>query len=163
MNALLIILLVILGTLMLMVMAAVAATIVGAKKVKKSVQGKQELVPGHKSAAPLNWNGSPKREAVQHRRLVKAMQLARSVHSEQEAEVLGKQAIMIERELVHTSLLPKEPRKQALETTESLVASVEELATGVYERNSSLPTIQTDLSELRERLQLLAEAHRELG
>ena len=163
MSALLVILLVILGTLLLMALAAVTATILGARKVKKTVQGKQELVPGHKSAAPLNWNGSPKREAVQHRRLVKAMQLARSVHSPEEAEALGKQAVMIERELVHTSLLPKAAKKKALETTESLVASVEELSTGVYERNSSLPTIETDLSELRERLQLLAEAHRELG
>ncbi len=163
MNALLIIVLVILVTMLLLALAAVGATIFGAKKVKKSVQGKQELVPGHKSAAPMSWNGSPKKEALQHRRLVKAMLLARSVHSPDEAAALGKQAIMIEQELVRTALLPKGPKKQALATTESLVASVEELAAGVYERNSSAPTIQTDLSELRERLQLLAEARRELG
>lgn len=163
MSALLIILLVILGTLLLVALAAVGATIFGAKKVKKSVQGKQELVPGHKSAAPLNWNGSPKREAMQHRRLVKAMTLARSVHSPAEAMNLGQQAIRIEQELVRAALLPKGAKKAALDNTEELVSAVEELSAGAFERNSSMPTIETDLSELRERLQLLAEARRELG
>ncbi len=163
MSAVLIILLVILGTLLALGVAAITATVLGANKVRKTVKGKQELVPGHKSAAPLNWNGSPKREAVQHRRLVKAMTLARSVHSPAEAMNLGQQAVRIEQELVRAALLPKANKKAALDNTDELVSAVEELAAGAFERNSSMPTIQTDLSELRERLQLLAEARRELG
>ncbi|MFW2383685.1 MAG: hypothetical protein ACN4GZ_18180 [Acidimicrobiales bacterium] len=163
MSPLLIVVLIILATLLLIMAAVVGAAAFGARKVKRHYRGQQELVPGVRSAAPLNWSGSPKREAVQHRRLVKAMQLARSVHSPAEAEALGRQAVMIEQELVRASLLPKGPKKQALDTTDSLVSSVEELAAGEYQRSSALPTIETDLSELRERLQLLEEARRELG
>ena len=163
MSPILLIALFILVVMLLMVLAVVGVTAFGARKVKRHYQGQQELVPGHKSAAPLNWTGSPKREAVQHRRLVKAMQLARSVHSPTEADSLGRQAVLIEQELVRAALLPKAAKKKALDTTESLVSSIEELAAGVYERSSSLPTIETDLSELRERLRLLEEARRELG
>jgi hypothetical protein len=162
-SPLLVVALIILVTLLLIVLTVVGVTAFGARKVKRHYQGQQELVPGRKSAAPLNWSGSPKREALQHRRLVKAMQLARSVHSPNEADALGRQAIMIEQELVRAALLPKSAKKEALHTTESLVSSVEELATGVYERSSALPAIQTELGELRERLRLLEEARRELG
>jgi len=162
-SPLLVVLLIIVVTLLLFVLAIIGATALGARKLKRHYQGQREMVPGQRSAAPLNWSGSPKREAVQHRRLVKAMQLARSVHSPTEADALGRQAIMIEQELVRAALLPKGTKKKALDTTESLVSSVEELAAGVYERSSALPTIETDLNELRERLQLLEEARRELG
>ncbi len=163
MSPLLVVALIILVTLLLMVLAIISATAFGARKVKRHYQGQRELMPGQKSAAPLNWSGSPKREAVQHRRLVKAIRLARSVHSPTEADALGRQAIMIEQELVQAALLPKSAKSQALDTTESLVNSIEELAAGVYERSSALPSIQTDLHELRERLRLLEEARRELG
>ncbi len=163
MSPLLVVALIILVTLLLMVLAVIGATAFGARKVKRHYQGQRELVSGQRSAAPLNWQGSPKREAIQHRRLVKAMQLARSVHSPTEAAALGRQALMIEQELVRAALLPKGAKNKALDTTDSLVSSVEELAAGVYERSSALPTIQTDLSELRERLRLVEEARRELG
>ncbi|NNE96714.1 MAG: hypothetical protein HKN24_11875 [Acidimicrobiales bacterium] len=163
MSPILVVALIILVTLLVIVLAVVGVTAVGARKVKRHYQGQQELVPGHKSAAPLNWTGSPKREALQHRRLVKAMQLARSVHSPAEADALGRQAILIEQELVRAALMPKGTKKKALDTTESLVSSVEELAAGVYERSSPLPMIETDLRELRQRLRLLEEARRELG
>jgi hypothetical protein len=162
-SPLLVVALIILVTLLLMVLAVVGVTAFGARKVKLHYEGQRELMPGQKSTAPLNWSASPKREAVQHRRLVKAMQLARSVHSPTEATALGKQAVMIEQELVRASLLPKGAKQKALDTTEGLVGSVEELAAGVYERSSALPSIQTDLGELRERLRLLEEARRELG
>lgn len=163
MSSILIVALIILATLIFIVLAAIGVTAFGARKVKRHYRGQQQLVPGHNSAAPLNWTGSPKREAVQHRRLVKAMQLAHSVHSPTEVGSLGVQAVMIEQELVRAALLPKTTRKPALDTTESLVSSIEELAAGVYERSSTLPTIQTELLELRERLELIAEARRELG
>jgi hypothetical protein len=159
----LVVALIILVTLLLMVLAVVGVTAFGARKVKHHYQGQRELVPGQKSTAPLNWSASPKREAVQHRRLVKAMQLARSVHTPTETEALGKQAVLIEQELVRAALLPKGAKQKALDTTEGLVSSVEDLAAGVYERSSALPTIETDLGELRERLRLLEEARRELG
>ncbi len=156
------IILIFLLLMLLIGLAAVGTTVFGARKVKRHYQGKQELVPGHKSVAPIKWNGSPKREALQHRRLVNAMTLARSVHSPTEADALGKQAIMIEHELVRAALLRGPARKQALDTTESLVSSVEELSRGVYERNNATPEIRNELTDLRDRLHALAEAHREL-
>jgi len=137
--------------------------------VKSSYSKKQRLLADTDTAAPFEWVGSHAPEAKLHRRLVKALSGLRSsvgndVSVSHNVDVLEREALRVEHQLVATADMADRLRPAALEKLAQAVTQIEDVAAQLIQRSAELSSADVDrqLAELSERLRLLDEARAEL-
>lgn len=159
----------VLALVLVVVVGGAAALALGARKVKDNTRQGQQLVAGRPSAAPLGWAGAHTPEAKLHRRLVAAMSGLRAATNDDvlvmaNVEVVEREALKIEQQLVAASQIADRLKGPALEELGTAVDQIENVAAQLIQRSAELSSgdVQAQLTELSERLALLDEARAEL-
>lgn len=149
--------------------AAVAAFALGAQRVKQNTRRGQQLSPGTPSAVPLGWAGAHTPEAKLHRRLGQAMSGLRAATADDvlviaNVEVVEREALKIEKQLVSASMMAERLKGPAIEELAAAVDQIENVSAQLIQRSAELASgdVQAQLSELSERLELLDQARAEL-
>lgn len=145
------------------------ALLAGGQKVKQNARRGQQISPGTESTAPLGWAGAHTPEAKLHRRLVAAMSGLRAATDDDvqvmaNVEVVEREALKIEQQLVAASQIAERLKGPALEELSSAVDQIENVSAQLIQRSAELSSgdVQAQLGELSERLRLLDEARAEL-
>lgn len=149
--------------------AGAAAVALGAQRVKQNARRGQEIAPGQRSAAPLGWAGAHTPEARLHRRLGQAMSGLRQATEDDpmvtaNVDVIEREALRIEHQLVAASHLPARLKDPAIEELSVAVDQIEDVSAQLILHSAELSAgdVTTRLDELSERLQLLDQARAEL-
>lgn len=158
------------GFIGIAVIAAVgAAYALGAQRVKQNARRSQQIAPGQRSAAPLGWAGAHTPEAKLHRRLGEAMSGLRKATEDDplvtvNVDVVEREALKIESQLVAASHLPGRLKGPALDELGVAVDQIEDVSAQLIQRSAELSAgdVKAQLDELSERLHLLDEARTEL-
>lgn len=146
-----------------------ALFVLGSGRVKRHYRKAQRVAPGVESAAPLDWVGAHTPEAILHRRLGKATEGLRAATEHDPAasdnvDAVEREALKIEERLVAASHLAERLKVSALTDLEAAVVQIEDVSGQLIHRSADLAAgdIDTQLSELAERLDLLDAARAEL-
>ena len=154
---------------LVVIVGGVAALAVGAQKVKQRTQRGQQISPGTRSVAPVGWAGAHTPEAKLHRRLVSAMSGLRRATTDNvqvmaNVEVVEREALKVEQQLVAASQIAERLKGPALEELSIAVDQIENVSARLIQRSAELSAgdVRAQLSELSERLRLLDLARAEL-
>jgi hypothetical protein len=146
-----------------------AAFVLGANRVKQNARRSQQITPGTASAAPLEWVGAHTPEAKLHRRLGEAMSGLRAATDSDSlvagnVEVVAREAVKIEQQLVAASHLAPRLKGPAIEELGRAVDQIENVSAQLIQRSAELSSgdVQAQLAELSQRLDLLDAARAEL-
>lgn len=153
----------------LFVVVVAGAVALGAQRVKQSTRRSQQIARGQPSAAPLGWAGAHTPEAKLHRRLVEAMSGLRQATGDDgfvavNVEVVEREALKIENQLVAASHLAPRLKGPAVEELSAAVDQIESVSAQLIQRSAELSAgdVRAQLDELSERLELLDQARAEL-
>lgn len=135
---------------------------------------RNRVVPGRRSASPLTWLVSPEGAARLHRRLQRAMAMAPAALRGRSADDLGlgdilsqlqERACELDEQLVIAASAPRRDRHRMLRELHSEISELEILVQRTVRMgrawNGGAPS-ERGLSAVRERLELLESALREL-
>jgi hypothetical protein len=157
--------------LLLLVAAGVAVAVLVA--LVHALVMRNRVVPGQRSPAPLTWLVAPDHAARLHRRLRHAMTMAGAATGPSAAALglddvvgrLGARAVELDEQLVIASRAPKPARRRMLRELQTEVIELERLAERTVRMSRAWRASEPSdrgLSEVRERLELLESALREL-
>jgi hypothetical protein len=152
-----------------LIVVALAAIAYVALRNAQDFSDANEVIPGVPTKAPKAWAGAHSPEARLHRRLRDAMTALRANRALDEPalvpvrESLEREALAIDDQLVAAAALPKTVRDGPIQRVADAVDAIEQVVADVVAlRGPSPADPQRAIEEVRERLQLVADARAEL-
>ena len=159
-----------LGVLLLGIALVVIGVAIGARRVKRSAQRANEVVPGTPSRAPAAWAGAHTPEAKLHRRLRAVVDAARAPGSTggagptEVARAVERGALELDDRLIGAATLPQQHRDAAIAAIEPSVVALENAVAGVASsaEGTGRPELEAAVRDVQDRLDALAAARDEV-